>query len=184
MASNNRNVISNNHYSKSNDTTDSDSFGNETETAIEYIKGSAKLHKFKIGWTCSTFDLLHPGHIKMLKDSKNQCDILVIGIQTDPTLDRPDSKNMPIQNLNERKIMISSCRYVDYVMEYSTENDLYNILTCLKPDVRILGSDWKEKKYTGHDIKDINIHWHDRSNHNYSTTDLRHRIYIAELGRK
>jgi glycerol-3-phosphate cytidylyltransferase len=181
MSSDKRNAISNEYYSKSDDTSESDSFGVETRVKIEEIKHSSDSDNLRIGFTCSTFDMFHPGHVIMLKDSKDQCDLLVVGIQTDPTLDRPDSKNVPIQNLDERKIMISSCRHVDYVVEYSTENDLYNILTLLKPDVRILGSDWEGKKYTGHDIEGINIHWHDRSIHTYSTTNLRYRVYMAEL---
>ncbi len=184
MASDNRDVISDEHYSKSNDTTNFDSFGDKTKAMIEYVKDLTEADNLKIGFTCSTFDLFHPGHVIMLDDSHDQCDILVIGLQTDPSLDRPDSKNIPIQNFDERKVMVSSCRYVDYVIEYSTENDLYNILTLLNPNVRILGSDWKGKKYTGHDIGGIDIYWHDRSKHKHSTTNLRRRIYMAELSNK
>jgi len=181
MSYDRRNAISNKYYLKSDDTSEYDSFEIETRVKIEEINDLSDSDNLKIGFTCSTFDMFHPGHVIMLEDSKNQCDILVVGIQTDPTLDRPDSKNVPIQDLDERKIMVSSCRHIDYVVKYSTENDLYNILTLLKPDVRILGSDWKGKEYTGHEIKDINIHWHDRSVHKYSTTNLRYRAYMAEL---
>lgn len=181
MTSNYRRDISNEYYPKSIDTTQHDSFNDESIQMIQFIKELSKGQSKKIGFTCSTFDLLHPGHVIMLKDSKDQCDILVVGIQSDPTLDRPDIKNDPIQSFEERKIMLDSCRFVNYVIEYSTENDLYNILSQLKPDVRILGSDWEGKKYTGYDIEDIDIHWHDRSGHSYSTTNLRKRIYHAEM---
>ena len=183
MADNHRNNISNECYSKSDRTSDHDTFDYEKKERVRFIRDITNDSKMKVGFTCSTFDLLHPGHVIMLDDSKQQCDILVVGIQTDPTLDRPDSKNKPIQSLKERKIMIESCKYVNHVIEYTTENDLYNILMELKPDIRILGSDWKGKQYTGYSIEDIEIYWHDRSGHKYSTSDLRHRVYMAELER-
>lgn len=141
-------------------------------------------HRRKIGFTCSTFDMLHPGHIIMLEDSKKQCEYLVVAIQSDPTIDRPDTKNIPIQTFEERKIMVSACRHVDKVIEYATENDLYNILMKLAPDVRILGSDWENKEYTGHDIEHIDIYWHNRSIHKFSSTSIRDRVYQAELARR
>jgi len=125
----------------------------------------------------------------MLKDAKDQCDFLIVGLQTDPTLDleyrmKTDNKqkNKPIQTYEERKIQITGCRYVDKVMEYSTEDDLYKLLRELNPDVRILGSDWKGKEYTGHDL-DIQIHWHNRD-HNYSTSSLRRRVYERESSKR
>lgn len=139
-----------------------------------------------IGFTCSCFDLMHAGHHIMLKDAKNQCDILVVGLQQDPTLDQEyrietsgKNKNIPIQSYDERKIQIEGCRYVDYILEYSTETQLYDLVSDLQPDVRILGSDWNGKQYTGYDLG-IPIHWHDRS-HNFSTSSLRQRTYNAEL---
>ena len=139
----------------------------------------------KIGFTCSSFDLLHAGHYLMLKDAKDQCDFLIVGLQTDPTLDleyrmKTDNKqkNKPIQSYEERKIQIKGCRYVDKVIEYSTEDDLYKLLEEINPDVRILGSDWMGKEYTGHDL-DIKIHWHKRD-HDYSTSNLRRRVYEIE----
>ena len=131
----------------------------------------------KIGFTCSCFDLLHCGHCIMLEDSKNQCDILIIGLQTDPTLDRKD-KNKPVQDYEERMIMIKSIKYVDEVIEYSTEAELYEILKLLNPDVRIIGTDWKGKKYTGHNLP-IKMYWHVR-NHEWSTSSLRKRVYEKE----
>ena len=131
----------------------------------------------RIGFTCSCFDLLHCGHALMLEDAKKFCDILIVGLQTDPTIDRKD-KNKPVQSYEERKIMISSIKYVDEVIEYSTENQLHEILSFLCPDVRILGTDWKGKEFTGHELP-IEIHWHNR-NHSWSTSYLRERVYKSQ----
>lgn len=133
----------------------------------------------KIGITFSCWDLLHAGHNLFLEDSKNQCDILCVGLQTDPTLDRPE-KNKPIQSLEERAIQIRSCRYVDYYFVYSTEKSLYDSIIELKPDVRFLGDDYIGKQFTG-DTLGIKIVFHPRSNHTYSTTNLRKTIYNREL---
>ena len=151
----------------------------DLQRLIEFRK---KYYNKKIGFTCSCFDLLHTGHVIMLKDAKEQCDILIVGLQTDPTLDRPDTKNKPVQDFEERNIMINAIRYVDEVVKYSTETDLQLMLKTLAPDVRILGTDWKNKAYTGHEL-DIAIHWHTR-NHGWSTTNLRNRIYERELEKK
>ena len=139
----------------------------------------------KIGVTFSTFDLLHPGHILMLEDCKKVCDHLIVGIQSDPTIDRKidsdkysiisgKSKNSPIQTLEERLIMIKSIKFVDEVFVYDTEEDLYDWLKNNKWDIRILGSDWKGKKFTGYDI-DGKLHFHNRD-HDWSTTAFRNRI--------
>ena len=150
----------------------------ETLKQINFI--NIKYKGKKIGFTCSCFDLLHTGHLIMLKDAKKQCDVLVIGLQTDPTIDRKE-KNKPIQSFFERKTMIESIKYIDEVIEYSTEKDLHNILTTLNPNVRIIGSDWKNKTYTGHEL-DIPMYWHKRD-HDYSTSNFRKRIYEAELNK-
>ena len=141
-----------------------------------------KLRNFgkRIGFTCSCFDILHSGHCLMLEDAKKQCDVLIVGLQTDPTIDRK-TKNKPIQSFEERKTMINSIKYVDDIIEYDTEKNLLKILNNLKPDVRILGTDWKNKNYTGNDL-DIEIYWHERT-HNYSTSGLRKRIYNAECNK-
>ena len=142
-----------------------------------------------IGFTCSCFDLLHAGHILMLQDAKKQCEYLIVGLQTDPTIDRKNikdkyskvsgkAKNRPIQTLKERLIMINSIKFVDEVFIYDTEQDLYNWLDNNKWDIRILGSDWKNKKYTGYDIKG-KVYFHNR-NHNFSTTELRKKIINVE----
>tara|TARA_A100001015_G_C14748682_1_gene616622 strand:- start:34 stop:462 length:429 start_codon:yes stop_codon:yes gene_type:complete len=134
--------------------------------------------KKKIGFTCSCFDLLHAGHVMMLQDAKNQCDHLIVGLQTDPTIDRPNEKNKPIQSLNERKVMINSIKFVDEVVIYGAEKELYSYLKENKPDIRILGSDYLGKDFTGKDL-DIPIYYHNR-NHNWSTSSLRKKIFIEE----
>tara|TARA_Y100000590_G_scaffold435374_1_gene554709 strand:+ start:659 stop:1066 length:408 start_codon:yes stop_codon:yes gene_type:complete len=129
-----------------------------------------------IGFTCSCFDLLHAGHMLMLKDAKTKCDYLIVGLQIDPTIDRPKTKNKPIQSLTERKIMLEGIKYVNEVIIYNTENELYELLKKIKPDIRILGSDYLNKNFTGNDL-DIKIYYHDR-NHNYSTSNLRKKINL------
>ena len=132
------------------------------------------MKKKVIGFTCSCFDLLHAGHILMLKDAKKQCDYLIAGLQTDPTIDRPKTKKKPIQSLKERKIQLEAIKYINEIVIYSSENNLYNLLKNLKPDIRILGSDYKNKSFTGDDL-DINIYYHKR-NHNFSSTNLKKAI--------
>ena len=131
-----------------------------------------------IGATFSCWDLLHAGHQLFLADSKANCDVLCVGLQTDPTLDRPE-KNKPIQSLAEREIQLKSCRYVDYYFIYDTEQSLYSSLTVLEPTIRFLGDDYVGKKFTGSDLP-IQIFYHPRSNHTYSTTNLRKIIYERE----
>ena len=132
----------------------------------------------KIGFTCSTFDLLHAGHILMLKESAEVCDFLIVGLQTDPTIDRPLTKNTPIQTLEERKIQLEAVRYIDDIHVYDTEDSLIELLKLVKPDIRILGSDYEGKPFTG-DFLNIPIYFHERK-HDYSTTNLRKMIYNRE----
>ena len=153
-----RTEISISAYSNSKETCNNDTYDKTMMSLITRIKTERTELGKTIGFTCSSFDLFHPGHVIMLEDSKRQCDLLVVGIQTDPTLDRPGDKNKPIQSFIDRKIMISSCKYIDVVVEYTTENDLHNILTELKPDIRILGMDWRNKRYTGYEISEIRIY--------------------------
>ena len=131
----------------------------------------------KVGFTCSCFDLLHAGHILMLKDAREQCDYLIVGLQTDPTIDRPE-KNKPVQSFQERKIQLEAVRYIDEIVVYETERDLYELLKKINPDVRILGTDYKNKKFTGDDLG-ISIYYHKRD-HNYSSTNLRKEIVVKE----
>ena len=131
-----------------------------------------------IGCTFSCWDLLHAGHNIFLKDCKERCGILCVGLQTDPTIDRPE-KNKPIQSLEEREIQIQSCRYVDYYFIYSTEASLYNSILELKPNIRFLGNDYIGKRYTGDDLN-IPIYYHTRNTHNFSTSNLRQTVYMRE----
>tara|TARA_R100000808_G_C2119193_1_gene130900 strand:+ start:128 stop:577 length:450 start_codon:yes stop_codon:yes gene_type:complete len=134
----------------------------------------------KRGFVASSFDLLHAGHCIMLEDAKSKCDYLIAALQTDPTIDRPE-KNKPIQSLDERYIVLNSNKNVDEIILYKTEEELYEIIQLLEPDVRILGSDWENKNFTGKGlIKEV--YFHDRS-HGYSTSELRNRIYKAEAKR-
>ena len=130
--------------------------------------------KGSIGFTCSCFDLLHAGHILMLKDAKKQCDKLIVGLQTDPTLDRAE-KNKPIQTYEERFIQLEAVKYVDDIIKYETEEELYQLLKLMRPNIRILGSDYQDGRYfTGMELN-IPIYYHKR-NHNYSSTNLRKKI--------
>ena len=126
------------------------------------------------GITCICFDLLHAGHILMLEDAKSQCDKLIVGLQTDPTIDRPE-KNKPIQSFQERYIQLSAVKYVDAVIKYETENELYELLKVLRPNVRILGSDYEDGRYFTGDDLNIPIYFHKRD-HNYSSTQIRKKI--------
>ena len=134
----------------------------------------------RIGFTCGSFDLLHAGHAIMLKECKAYCDYLIVGLQTDPSVDR-EYKNKPVQALEERKIMLESIKWVDKIYTYNTEKDLYSLLQTLSPDIRIVGSDWKGKEFTGHDLP-IKVVFNTRD-HAYSSSSLRERVYNAELDR-
>ena len=132
----------------------------------------------KIGFTASTFDLLHAGHVQMLRDAKAQCDYLICGLQVDPTIDRPDTKNSPVQSIVERQIQLAAVKYVDEIVIYNTEQDLIDLLLTLPIDVRVLGEEYKEKDFTGKDIckkRDIQLYFNKRD-HRFSTSDLRRRI--------
>tara|TARA_E500000331_G_scaffold306023_1_gene310070 strand:+ start:284 stop:700 length:417 start_codon:yes stop_codon:yes gene_type:complete len=127
----------------------------------------------KIGFLAGNFDVLHPGYIKMFQDAKNVCDFLVVGLHKDPSIERAE-KIKPILSVEERTTMLLSLRFVDQVQLYETEEDLVNLLTVLNPDVRILGSDYKGRGFTG-DHLPIPIHYHER-NHEWSTTSFKKEI--------
>ena len=112
---------------------------------IRKLKSEGK----KIGITFSTFDMLHAGHIAMLAEAKNHCDYLICGLQTDPTIDRPDTKNKPVQSIVERQIQLAACRYVDEVVVYQTEQDLVDLLLILPLDIRVLGVEYQDKEFSG-----------------------------------
>jgi glycerol-3-phosphate cytidylyltransferase len=139
----------------------------------------------KIGITFSTFDMLHAGHIAMLSESKNHCDYLIAGLQTDPTIDRPDTKNKPIQSIVERQIQLAACRYVDEVVVYQTEQDLVDLLLILPLDVRILGVEYKDTNFTGRSEcvhRGIELVFNGRD-HSFSSSSLRKRVAEAESKR-
>jgi glycerol-3-phosphate cytidylyltransferase len=145
-----------------------------------------KKEGLKIGITFSTFDLLHAGHIAMLSEAKNHCDYLIAALQTDPTIDRPDSKNPPVQTIVERQIQLSTNRNVDEVVVYQTEKDLEDLLLILPVDVRILGVEYKDKDFTGRDIcqkRGIEIVYNGRD-HSFSSSSLRKRVAEAEGKKK
>ena len=132
----------------------------------------------KIGFTCSTFDLLHAGHIMMLREAKSVCDHLIVGLQVDPTIDRPKEKNFPVQSLVERYVQLTSVEYVDEIIPYQTERDLEDILQMYPIEVRILGEEYREQEFTGKDIcraRGIELYFNKRD-HRFSTTDLRKRV--------
>jgi glycerol-3-phosphate cytidylyltransferase len=136
----------------------------------------------KIGITFSTFDMLHAGHIAMLAEAKNHCDYLICGLQTDPTIDRPDTKNAPVQSIVERQIQLAACRYVDEVVVYQTEQDLVDLLLILPLDVRILGVEYQDKEFSGqHECyqRNIEIIFNGRD-HSFSSSSLRKRVVEAE----
>lgn len=136
----------------------------------------------KIGITFSTFDLLHAGHIAMLAEAKNHCDYLIAALQTDPTIDRPDSKNPPVQSIVERQIQLSTNRNVDEVVIYQTEKDLEDLLLILPVDIRILGIEYKDKDFTGREIcikRGIEIVYN-RRDHSFSSSSLRKRVADVE----
>jgi len=135
----------------------------------------------RIGFCCGAFDLLHAGHVLMLEDARRQCDVLVVGLHVDPSIERPN-KNAPVQSLDERAIQLAAVRYVDRIAIYHTEADLVELLKELRPDVRVLGSDWMERAHTGRELQ-IPIYYHKR-NHPWSTSDLRKRVYEAERKKK
>jgi glycerol-3-phosphate cytidylyltransferase len=129
----------------------------------------------KIGFTCSAFDLLHAGHVQMLRDAKAQCDYLMVGLQMDPAKDRPKDKNPPIQSIVERYTQLKAISYVDEIIPYNSERDLEDILELYHIDVRILGDEYRDKEFTGKDIcrkRDIDLYFNKRD-HRFSTSKLR-----------
>lgn len=138
-----------------------------------------------IAFTCSTFDLLHAGHILMLAECKQICDYLIVGLQTDPTIDRPDVKNKPVQSIVERYVQLSAVKFVDEIIVYDTEKDLEDLLMFLPITMRICGEEYKERHLTGRDICDnrgIRTHYNSRT-HRFSSSELRQRTYQSELSK-
>lgn len=132
----------------------------------------------KIGFTCSTFDLFHAGHIVMLQEAKSLCDYLVVGLMMDPTIDRADIKNKPVQSTFERYVQLSACRYVDEIIPFTTEKEIIDIILTIQPNIRIVGEEYKDKDHTGKGL--CEIHYNKRR-HSFSTTDLRKRVEDRKL---
>ena len=130
-----------------------------------------------VGFTASTFDLLHSGHISMLREAKTQCNYLICGLQVDPSIDRQD-KNQPVQSIVERYNQLSAVKYVDEIIPYYYERDLTDILTLYNIDVRILGEEYKDAEFTGRELCDtLGIHlYFNKRNHRFSSSELRKRM--------
>lgn len=136
----------------------------------------------KVGITFSVFDLLHAGHIGMLREASENCDYLIVGLQTDPTIDRPKEKNKPVQTLVERYAQLNALKFVDEIVPYQTEQDLVDILELFQVDVRFLGEEYREKEFSGKDVcrkRGIQLHFNKRD-HRFSTSDLRKRVAAEE----
>ena len=142
------------------------------DKAIEASSWRSKINP-KTGFIAGSFDVIHPGYILMFQDAKNVCEHLIVALQTDPTVDRPE-KNKPVQTFAERKMILESISYVDEVLEYTTEKELYDLLRKTKIDVRILGSDYEGEKYNGYDLG-MPVHFHKRDHH-WSSTRLKKMI--------
>lgn len=141
-------------------------------------------NKLKVGFTASTFDLLHSGHILMLQEARSKCDYLIVGLQSDPTIDRA-SKNKPVQSIIERQIQLAAVTVVDEIIVYNTEADLEELLNSLPINIRILGVEYQDKDFTGREIcnrREIEIYFNTRD-HKYSSSGLRRRVYEAESNR-
>ena len=135
----------------------------------------------RVGFTASAFDLLHAGHVQMLREAKEQCDYLICGLQMDPSESRPN-KNPPVQTIVERYTQLKGVKYVDEIIPYGTEKDLEDILTMYHIDVRILGEEYRDKDFTGKDIcrkRDIELYFNKRD-HRFSSSDLRKRVAERE----
>jgi glycerol-3-phosphate cytidylyltransferase len=134
-----------------------------------------------VGITFSAFDLFHAGHVKMLEEAKSKCDYLIVGLQLDPSIDRPE-KNKPSQSIIERYVQLRGCKYVNEIIPYITEDDLIDVLSSFKIDLRIIGEEYKDKRFTGKDYcikKGIEIYYNKR-NHRFSTSKIRENVLRLE----
>lgn len=136
----------------------------------------------KIGFNCSSFDLFHAGHVAMLKMEKQLCDHLTVALQVDPSIDRPGSKNKPVQSIYERYVQLQACKYVDEILVYETEQDLLNLIMTQTMHIRFLSEEYLNRDFTGKEYclsNGVEIHYHKRK-HTFSTTELRTRIFKLE----
>jgi glycerol-3-phosphate cytidylyltransferase len=125
-----------------------------------------------VGFTCGTFDLFHAGHVAMLKEAKTQCDFLIVGLVSDPTISHPITKNKPIQTLFERWLQVSSCKYVDQIIPINTEEEIIQIILTLQPDIRIVGEEYRDVDFLGKELCEI---YYNSRKHSFSSTELRKR---------
>ena len=135
---------------------------------IEKIRKEGK----RIGFTCSTFDLLHAGHISMLAESKSKCDYLIVGLLCDPTHDRQE-KQKPVQSMFERWVQLSSISYIDMIIPFSSEQDIIDMVLVIKPDIRIVGEEYKDVEHTGKGLCPI---FYNSRKHSFLSTELRERV--------
>ena len=126
-----------------------------------------------IGFTCSAFDLFHAGHVVMLQESKEMCDYLIVGLLIDPTVDRADTKNKPIQSVIERYLQVAGCKYVDEIIPFEKEQDIVDLILTINPDIRIVGEEYENTNHTGKGL--CTIHYNKRR-HSFSTSELRDRV--------
>ena len=136
------------------------------------------MESYRNGFTCGAFDLLHPGHVHFIHEARKRCDFLIVGLHTDPTIDRPGSKNKPIQSVFERYLQLDGLSFVDLIVPYDTERDLVNMMATLDIQVRFVGTDYDGKKITGEDIcgqRGIEVSYIPRL-HDFSSTSLRDRL--------
>jgi glycerol-3-phosphate cytidylyltransferase len=153
-------------------------FTNKSEIAVRVGK---TVDELRIGFTCSTFDLLHAGHIVMLQEAKEHCDYLICGLLTDPTVDRPETKNKPIQTPFERYVQLAGCRFVDEIIPFSTEQEIVDMILTIQPHIRFVGEEYKGTDHTGVGL--CPIHYNKRK-HSFSSTDLRKRVIESSKGNK
>lgn len=153
-------------------------FTNKSQIARKVGK---PIDEIRIGFTCSTFDLLHAGHIVMLQESKEHCDYLICGLLTDPTIDRPESKNKPVQTPFERYVQLAGCRFVDEIIPFNTEQELVDMILTIQPHIRIVGEEYKGTDHTGVGL--CPIHYNKRK-HSFSSSDLRNRVIESSKGKK
>lgn len=149
---------------------------------IRFHQNSFMKNGKRVGITAGAFDLCHAGHMLVFKEAKEVCDYLIVALQDDPSLTpasyRGKQKNRPIMSLEERRIILEGIKYVDEIVIYSSEEDLYRLLLELNPEVRIIGADWQGKQFTGYDLP-MELHFNSRE-HSYSTSELRARVHAAE----
>ena len=124
------------------------------------------------GFTCGAFDLLHAGHIVMLKEAKENCDYLIVGLQTDPSIDRQE-KNQPVQSVYERYMQLQAVKYVDEIIPYDTEQSLIDLLESTEIHLRFVGEDYVERNFTGKGLHEI---YYTNRQHSFSSSGFRRKV--------